>query len=434
VIDRSDSGQQPLATGKVLHVNVSQGGVPKHPVERAWVGRFGVEGDRQSENTLHGGPHRAVCLFAMEAIERMQSEGHPLVPGSVGENLTTWGVEWSLLPVGSRARVGDALELEMASSTTPCRKQTHNFADGNFNRMLIDRHPSDSRMYARVLNAGEVKTGDEIVVLPPAPGSRAQDELLLKRLDRAEAKSSVAAWKAARDAGYDIDFREDGETALTAAPSIPGPAFNQAIGFARLPNLIDVATSFFEEHRTPGWLWLAEPPPWDTAAEPALTLGIFAADPRAIADEPVPVGVAIRPLAAHEGRLVSRVSSGSTTPGGVSAGGPDPWPDVYERLGRDRARTLFIAEMDGEPVAYGSLHVSARTGWLRGATVAPDARGRGIQRALLAARARAALEAGCDLVGASAEPGELSARNLERVGMRQVGVRMSFPYRPLPAT
>src|SRR5215213_9743546 len=96
----------PIATGRVLQVNVSRGGVPKHPVETAWVGRFGLEGDRQAEDTLHGGPHRAVCLFAMEAIERLQSEGHPVQPGAVGENLTTWGIEWSLFPVGTRARVG----------------------------------------------------------------------------------------------------------------------------------------------------------------------------------------------------------------------------------------------------------------------------------------------------------------------------------------
>jgi len=44
-------------SGRVLQVNVSGGGVPKRPVERAWVGRFGLEGDAHRENTVHGGPH-----------------------------------------------------------------------------------------------------------------------------------------------------------------------------------------------------------------------------------------------------------------------------------------------------------------------------------------------------------------------------------------
>ena len=46
--------------------------------------------------TVHGGPYRAVCLYAIEAIERLQAEGHPVEPGSVGDNLTTSGIEWSL--------------------------------------------------------------------------------------------------------------------------------------------------------------------------------------------------------------------------------------------------------------------------------------------------------------------------------------------------
>ena len=63
----------PVATGRVLQVSVSPGGVPKLPIERAWVGRFGLEGDKHSEPTVHGGPHRAVCLFGIEVIERLQA-------------------------------------------------------------------------------------------------------------------------------------------------------------------------------------------------------------------------------------------------------------------------------------------------------------------------------------------------------------------------
>jgi GNAT superfamily N-acetyltransferase len=163
---------------------------------------------------------------------------------------------------------------------------------------------------------------------------------------------------------------------------------------------------------------------------PTLTLAIFGADAAAVPEVEMPSGVVIRLLGPDEGRLVSRVSSGSTTPGGVSVGGVDPWPDVYERLARTDGRQMFIAEIDGEPVGYASLHISARTGWMRGATVAPAARGRGIQRALVAVRASAAREAGCTLVGASAEPDEISATNLERMGLRRVGTRMSYEYEP----
>ena len=99
-------------------------------------------------------------------------------------------------------------------------------------------------------------------------------------------------------------------------------------------------------------------------------------------------------------------------------------------MAHSRARQLFLAENDGRPVGNASLHVSAKTGWLRGATVSMEARRRGIQQALIAVRARAAADAGCDLVGASAEPDETSARNLERMGMRVIGKRTSYQYVP----
>ena len=60
----------------------------------------------------------------------------------------------------------------------------------------------------------------------------------------------------------------------------------------------------------------------------------------------------------------------------------------------------------------------------------PTARGKGIQRALISARARLAAERGCDLLGAWAEPDGPSAANLVRMGMRQIGVRRHYVYNP----
>src|SRR5258705_12272007 len=92
--------------GRVLQVNISPGGVPKLPVERAWVGPLGLDGDAHHHATVHGGPHRAVALLAIEAIERVQADGHPIEPGSVGENLTTSGIELARLAVRTPLPVG----------------------------------------------------------------------------------------------------------------------------------------------------------------------------------------------------------------------------------------------------------------------------------------------------------------------------------------
>ena len=95
-----------MSDGSVVQVNVSPGGVPKHPVEAARVTSAGVEGDRQREVTVHGGPHRAVSLLGIEAIQRVAAEGHPIGPGTTGENLTVAGFDVSALPLGTRLRVG----------------------------------------------------------------------------------------------------------------------------------------------------------------------------------------------------------------------------------------------------------------------------------------------------------------------------------------
>ena len=416
-----------VATGRVLQVNVSGGGVPKLPVGRAWVGTLGLDGDKHRENTVHGGPHQAVCLYGIEAIERLQSEGHPVEPGSVGENLTTTGIEWSLLPVGSRARIGSTLELEVASSTTPCKTQTRNFRDGHFSRISIALHPSDSRMYARVLREGEVKPGDEITILPPATGSRALDQLLLNRLDKAEIKSSLAAWRAAVDSGFDVRILDDGDLSMSASPDIRGPAFNRAAGFARMPHLVEMATDFYDENRCRGWL-IAETAPWP-GAEEGVTINVFAAAPDEVPSADLPAGLAIRPIKPSDGATVQAIHA-QTGAVGVEDDQRDPWEQVYTRLATHPHRTVLLAELDGEPVGAASVHVSGKAGWLRGASVIPRARGRGIQRALISARVQLAIERGCDIVGAWAEPEGPSAHNLKRMGMRVIGTRRHFLYVP----
>ena len=117
--------------------------------------RLGLEGDTHREDTVHGGPLRAVCLFGIEAIERLQAEGHPVEPGSVGENLTTSGVEWSTLPAGTRVRVGDELLIGARRSGNALRHAAAELpARAGSSASRPCSIPADSRMYARVLRRG----------------------------------------------------------------------------------------------------------------------------------------------------------------------------------------------------------------------------------------------------------------------------------------
>jgi MOSC domain-containing protein YiiM len=158
------------ATASVVQISVSPGGVPKTPVDAAKITGDGVEGDAHRDHAHHGGPDRAVCLFSMEVIEALQGEGHPIAPGTLGENLTVHGLDWSQVTPGRRLRVGDQLVLEVTRYTSPCVNITPSFLDGDYARISQKRHPGWSRVYARVLVPGLVRRGDSIRLLgDPAP-------------------------------------------------------------------------------------------------------------------------------------------------------------------------------------------------------------------------------------------------------------------------
>lgn len=153
-------------TGTIVQLNRSGGGVPKLPVPEAQVTRLGLAGDVQKHRRFHGGPQRALCLYASERIEQLQAEGHPIQPGSTGENVTIQGLDWAALKPGDRLALGDEVEIQITSYTVPCKNIAGSFQDGAFTRISQKLHPGDSRLYARVLREGRLAVGQQVQVLP----------------------------------------------------------------------------------------------------------------------------------------------------------------------------------------------------------------------------------------------------------------------------
>lgn len=422
-------------TGRVLQVNVSPGGVPKLPVAGpVHVGTFGLEGDGHRDDTVHGGPHRAVCLFAIEAIRRVAAEGHPIAAGSCGENVTTEGIELATLPIGTRLAIGEHLVVELASPDGPCSTIEDSFRGRRFSRIDIRLHPTDSRMYARVLIEGPVQAGDAITVLEPALDSRAGEHAVMARIDDVRRELAIANWRASAAAGLELTVVDDEELAMVACPSIPGRWRNLALGLDRLPNLIPRASTFFQEHRTTGWMTVGPEAARAVDVAPATTADDDLVAIHAIEPERVPSaathGVVIRELKAPEAsRWVDVVvAAGEVEPEAT------PWlPRMAPHLlgGPAQAhRHLFLAEEDGRAVGVARLFTHHRVGLMGAATVIPEARGRGIHRALIAARARAAESLGCDLVTAEANPGTPSERNQLAMGLVRVSTRAFVPIPP----
>jgi len=154
--------------GRVASVNVSPGGVPKSPVDDAWVGSLGLAGDGHTEPVpSHGGIEKAVSLYAVESIDRVVADGHTAFPGAFGENLTLEGIEMGSLAVGDRLVFGhQGLIIELTGHAAPCTKLSHYFIDGRIARISPKIHPEDSRWYARVLAEGPVAPGDTVRRLP----------------------------------------------------------------------------------------------------------------------------------------------------------------------------------------------------------------------------------------------------------------------------
>lgn len=151
-----------MTSGRVVSINVSAGGVPKLSVESAEVGAGGILGDAHHDTKHHGGPDRALCLFAVELIDALRQEGHPISPGSAGENLTLGGMNWSRMVPGARIRIGDVL-IELTSYTSPCTTIRESFVDARFGRVSEIMNPGWSRVYGRVLVAGTIRRGDSAV-------------------------------------------------------------------------------------------------------------------------------------------------------------------------------------------------------------------------------------------------------------------------------
>ncbi len=149
-------------SGLVHSLNLSRGGVPKKPVGKALLLPLGFEGDGHNDMKHHGGPERAVSLWSLEVIRELSEEGHFLGPGAAGENVTVSGLPWSEVVPGVRLLLGAEVVVEVASFAAPCDTIEHCFVAGEFKRISHKLHPTVSRVYARVVQGGWVKSGDRV--------------------------------------------------------------------------------------------------------------------------------------------------------------------------------------------------------------------------------------------------------------------------------
>jgi len=154
-------------------------GIFKEPVAGpVMVRRDNLDGDRQADLTVHGGPNKAVYGYASEHYPywRKQYPQMELPWGVFGENLTTEGVSEDSLHIGDTVRVGSAV-LRVVQPRQPCYKLQIRFGrDDIIQRFLVSGR---SGFYFSIVEEGEVEAGSAIEVL-----SRDENQVTIADINR----------------------------------------------------------------------------------------------------------------------------------------------------------------------------------------------------------------------------------------------------------
>lgn len=158
---------------KLISVNVglprllsSQGqtfktGIFKNPVSgRVTLRGTNLDGDRQADLSVHGGPNKAVYAYPSEHYEfwKKKLPGHDFSWGAFGENFTTEGLLETKVSVGDRYRVGSAV-VKVTTPRLPCYKLAAKFQPDEIIDPFI--RSGFCGFYFSVVEEGEVGEGDE---------------------------------------------------------------------------------------------------------------------------------------------------------------------------------------------------------------------------------------------------------------------------------
>jgi ferredoxin-NADP reductase/MOSC domain-containing protein YiiM len=141
----------------------------KQPVEgRVAVRRLNVAGDGQGDLAGHGGEHRAVMVYQLEAYRYWEAQlgRNDFSFGQFGENFTVAGLPDNEVCIGDRYRIGSAL-FEVTQPRVTCYRVGIRMAEPAMAALLVSHHRPG--FYFRVLEEGEVGAADEITKVADGP-------------------------------------------------------------------------------------------------------------------------------------------------------------------------------------------------------------------------------------------------------------------------
>ena len=136
-----------------IAISKKKGTRKKQVKEADLIKNFGIKGD------AHAGPwHRQVSFLSSESIDSARESGLDVAFGDFAENIATKGIDWKTIPIGTRVRLGDYVEVEI----TQIGKECHN-------KCAIYYQAGDCIMpkegiFAKVLTGGKIRCGDTVSI------------------------------------------------------------------------------------------------------------------------------------------------------------------------------------------------------------------------------------------------------------------------------
>jgi MOSC domain-containing protein YiiM len=143
----------------------------KEPIEgRVMLRTLNLDGDRQADLSVHGGPSKAVYVYPSEHYDFWRTEFPEMeLPwGMFGENFTTFGMFEDELNVGDQFSVGSAVVM-VTEPRMPCYKLGIRFGRADIIKRFLKSGLSG--FYLAVLREGDVGAGDPIELLKHAERS-----------------------------------------------------------------------------------------------------------------------------------------------------------------------------------------------------------------------------------------------------------------------
>ncbi len=143
--------------------------IDKRPLDGpVFVGTLGLAGDEQAERRFHGGPLKAVYVYALEDLAWWSEQlGRSLPPGFIGENVTTAEIDVNGLRAGDELHIG-AVILRATEPRVPCAKLTARIGVVGFERRF--GQAARTGVYCAVAAEGSIAVGDAIAIVRAGAG------------------------------------------------------------------------------------------------------------------------------------------------------------------------------------------------------------------------------------------------------------------------